>query len=210
MITLRRKAKKAINTRLIRNIAGWCLQYPDSTMLEKLPLLREGVEAVTDEECRAWLTAVLDHLGGKPQNEAAQHYVDAFDSRPRRCLYLTWYADGDTRRRGASLVRLKQIYRAHGMVPSSAELPDFLPVLLEFATTGGPAATEAGEELLTEFRPGLRLLADNLGKFGSPYEGAVRAVLATLPQGGVPLPMAQPVEQVGIDPYPTSFPGARR
>ncbi|WP_086827220.1 nitrate reductase molybdenum cofactor assembly chaperone [Allokutzneria sp. NRRL B-24872] len=197
MISLRRKA----DPRLVRSVAGWCLQYPDEVLLRNLPVVRDAAESLSHKE----LLHLIDHIEGT--EDIARHYVDAFDSRPRRCLYMTWYADGDTRRRGASLVRLKQIYRAHGMVPPEEELPDFLPVVLEFATTGDQ---EVGEQLLTEFRPGLRLLADNLGRFGSPYELAVRAVLATLPQGRIPLPMVPPTEQVGLDPYPMSLPGAHR
>ena len=62
-----------------------------------------------------------------------QHYVETFDLHKRCGLYLTFYGEGDKRARGAALLRLKRLYRAAGLPLESSELPDYLPVMLEFA-----------------------------------------------------------------------------
>ncbi|WP_158884141.1 nitrate reductase molybdenum cofactor assembly chaperone [Amycolatopsis anabasis] len=191
---------------VIRRAAGWCLQYPDEGAFGALPVVRAAVDALPEQPARAELSRLLEHLAATSPAEVAQHYVRTFDTSPRRCLYLTWYADGDTRRRGASLVRIKRLYRAHGLTLLPGELPDFLPVVLEFAGNEGAAGTA----LLTEYRPGLVLLAANLEKFGTPYASAVRAVLETLPRGDASLPVVPPAEQVGLDPFPVARPGAHR
>ncbi|SEU27786.1 nitrate reductase molybdenum cofactor assembly chaperone [Nonomuraea wenchangensis] len=90
--------------------------------------------------------------------------------------YLTYYADGDTRRRGASLAALKRRYRAAGWELMEDELPDFLPVVLEFA-----ALDATGAEVLREHRVGLELLRAALERRGSPYALVVGAVCGTLP-----------------------------
>ncbi|MGI5327078.1 respiratory nitrate reductase subunit gamma [Actinomadura nitritigenes] len=68
----------------------------------------------------------------------------------RRTLDLTYHTDGDTRRRGGSLARLKGVLHEHGWEPGERRLPDFLPVLLEFAAR----CPDPGERLLREHRPG--------------------------------------------------------
>ena len=65
--------------------------------------------------------------GGSRGRRCAEHYVAVFDMKRRCCPYLTYWTHGDTRNRGAALVRFKQVYRASGAVPRDDELPDHLP-----------------------------------------------------------------------------------
>jgi nitrate reductase delta subunit len=138
----------------------------------------------------------------------AAHYVEVFDRKPRRTLHLSWFTDGDTRRRGQTLAALKAFYRDHGFTFAENELPDFLPVLLEFAAVAPPAAAEG---LLARFTPALRILHEQLGKLGTPYKDTVAAVLAVAPPPDdeterVAAALAEsgpPAELVGLEPFPT-------
>lgn len=197
MRLFRRQAKENRHHGVLRAVAGWCLQYPDDSVLGKTALLRAALNEIADVPGRAELLRVLDHLDGPSPGE---HYVEVFDRKPRRTLHLTWYTDGDTRRRGSSLAELRQFYREHGFEPAENELPDFLPVVLEFA-----AAADSGtaDELLARFRPGLELLHRNLIKLGTPYQDAIAAVLATIAAAAQPPVPQPPRELVGLDPYPT-------
>ncbi|SHF85465.1 nitrate reductase molybdenum cofactor assembly chaperone [Streptoalloteichus hindustanus] len=167
-------------TSVIRQAAAWCLHYPDVELRQRVPLLRSALGELATAPA-SLLLDVVEYLATTPVVEAARHYVEVFDSRPRLCLYLSWYTDGDTRRRGTSLAEFKQLYRDHGFLPGRGELPDYLPMLLEFTATGGPQARAAGEEMLTRYRPALELLAGGLDRCGTPYVHCVRAVLASLP-----------------------------
>ena len=102
---------------------------------------------------------------------AATAYVDAFDLRRRRSLYLTYYRHGDTRERGMALAALVGAYKSAGFVLAPGELPDFLPALLELA-----ASHPDGQALLSEHRPALSALRAGLEEAGSAYAGAVAAV----------------------------------
>jgi nitrate reductase delta subunit len=133
----------------------------------------------------------------------AAAYVATFDFTSRHCLHLTWWTEGDTRRRGAALVRFKEHYRRYGMDPVDGDLPDFLPVVLEFS-----AATRT-DALLREHRPALELLRLALTENGTPYARVLEAVCGTLP-GASPADRAQamamacggpPSEEVGLVPY---------
>jgi nitrate reductase molybdenum cofactor assembly chaperone NarJ/NarW len=138
-----------------------------------------------------------------------QHYVEIFDTRRRCCLYLTWWTDGETRRRGSALAALKARYRTAGVELDTTELPDFLPVVLEFAATADLAA---GLQLLQEHRAGIELLRLALLDAGTPYARPVEAVCALLP-GPSPADVAAakalarngpPREQVGLELAPFS------
>ncbi|MYW16623.1 nitrate reductase molybdenum cofactor assembly chaperone [Streptomyces sp. SID2955] len=146
--------------------AALCLTYPDDDLIARLPLLRQAAPQLRE---------FTDHAAVTPQRELAAHYVRVFDSRNRHSLYLTWWHDGDARRRGMSLIRIKELYRRHGLEFSGEELPDFLPAVLEYTSRTGDTG------LLTEYRDGLEQLRARLTAFGTPYAGVLDAVCATLP-----------------------------
>jgi nitrate reductase molybdenum cofactor assembly chaperone NarJ/NarW len=134
------------------------------------------------------------------------HFVEIFDLSRRHTLYLSYYTDGDTRRRGETLMTIKQRYRRSGfLVDTHGELPDYLPLILEYAARVDPSD---GAELLQDFRRSLELLRLALVDKGTPYAGVVAAVCATLP-GESPrdrravMAMAAagpPTETVGLEP----------
>ncbi|GEL20393.1 nitrate reductase molybdenum cofactor assembly chaperone [Pseudonocardia asaccharolytica] len=194
--------------------ASVCLQYPDESVLPMFPLVRGAVDALPDGTPGARLTAFLDAVAGIPPGELAEHYVRTFDNRRRCCLYLTWWADGETRRRGGALAALKARYRAAGVELDSTELPDFLPAVLEFAATADLAD---GLAVLQEHRAGIELLRLALIEVGTPYAAPVEAVCALLP-GPSPADVAAakalarsgpPREQVGLELAPFSPGGTR-
>ena len=81
------------------------------------------------------LRSFLDHLESTPLPQLQADYVETFDTRRRCNLFLTYFAHGDTRKRGMALLRFKQTYLASGFELDDAELPDHLCVVLEYAAT---------------------------------------------------------------------------
>ncbi|HEY0638611.1 MAG TPA: nitrate reductase molybdenum cofactor assembly chaperone [Pseudonocardiaceae bacterium] len=202
-------------TTLVHLVAGRALGYPDEELLVTLPALRAALAEVP-EPVRGHLTTLLDHLGTEPPTALAADYVSTFDLRRRCCLYLTYYAYGDTRKRGIALLGFKHAYRAAGLELGPGELPDHLCVLLEFSATGD---LDAGRRLLIEHRAGLELLRLALLDARSPYAAALIAVSATLPplRGDDRAAVAKlaaegpPGEDVGLEPFaPPDYMGARR
>jgi len=194
---------------VVLQAASVCLQYPDETVLSTLPLVRRAVNQLPAGTPAERLTAFLDAAAATPPTRMTQHYVEIFDTRRRCCLYLTWWTDGETRRRGSALAALKARYRSAGVELDTAELPDFLPAVLEFAATADLAA---GLQLLQEHRAGIELLRLALLDAGTPYAGPVEAVCALLP-GPSPADVAAakalarngpPREQVGLELAPFS------
>ncbi|WP_055565176.1 nitrate reductase molybdenum cofactor assembly chaperone [Streptomyces atriruber] len=183
---------------VVRLVAGRLLQYPDERLYADLDRLHEATG-------HPLLREFVAHARVQRPLDLAAHYTGVFDTRNRRCLYLTWWSDGDTRNRGLSLVRMKQVYREHGLEFASEELPDFLPVLLEFAAR----EESAGAALLEEHRAGLELLRLAVTDADTPYARVLEAVCGTLP-GPSPKTRAEakalarsgpPRETVGLEPF---------
>ncbi|APE36492.1 nitrate reductase molybdenum cofactor assembly chaperone [Nocardia mangyaensis] len=191
--------------RLVWRLAALLLDYPGEKTLALLDEMT-GAAAELPAQVRAHFTGLLGYLRDTPAIESAQSYVETFDMRRRASLHLTFYAYGDTRKRGMALLRFKHAYRQAGVELGDEELPDHLPVLLEFAATIDPIG---GERLLGEHVPVLELLRLSLGDNNSPYAGALGAVLSTLP----PVTTADrrriaelaaqgpPEEEVGLEPF---------
>ena len=168
-----------MSTRVVRQAASYLLAYPDRALLERVPVLR----AALAEHRVSAMDALLDHLDGTPLAQLERAYVEVFDLSRRHALYLSYWTDGDTRRRGEVLARFKAAYRASGwLVNTAGELPDYLPMVLEYAAVADPAG---GEALLREYRPSLEMLRIGLEEDTAPYAvlagQVVAAVCATLP-----------------------------
>lgn len=200
----------ATATAVLRKVAAGCLCYPDDLLYSQLPTMRA---ALTEMNYEGPLLGFLDHVEATGELDLATHYVATFDTRNRRCLYLTWWTTGDTRNRGQALIDVKEHYRAHGVEGEfGGELPDFLPVVLEFAAI----RERAGTELLERHRAGLELLRLAIEQCGSPYAVVLQAVCATLP-GPSPRTREEakalarggpPQELVGIDLAPAPIPAS--
>ncbi|GAB3482549.1 nitrate reductase molybdenum cofactor assembly chaperone [Nocardiopsis coralliicola] len=209
----RKRAVSPSDAAVVHRAAALLLDYPGPAFYERLPAVRAAVLELPSGAPRTLLDAFCAFAAETPELELAEHYVMTFDLRRRRALHMTYYTDGDTRRRGHALARIKEIYTGCGWRPGPEELPDHLCVLLEFAARGD---AEWGRRLLVRFLPGLELLRAALRDCRSPYADVVDAVAATLP----PPARAQreeahrlaeqgpPAEDVGMEPY--AAPGAAR
>lgn len=191
--------------RMVWRIAALLLDYPGPQTLSLLDTLSSGAASVAPPAGPA-LTSFLDHAAAAPQLDLAAHYVETFDLRRRSCLHLTYYAFGDTRKRGMALLRFKHAYKTAGVTLGEHELPDHLSVVLEFAATADP---KAGLRLLVEHHPVIELLRLSLADSGSPYLAVLEAICATLPELNIAdrrrvaelAAQGPPDEEVGLEPF---------
>jgi len=192
------------------------LGYPDDALLAQLPLLAAVAERLPERAGSA-LCRIVDHLDRTDLHVAQCAYVDTFDLRRRCCLFLTYHAYGDTRKRGMALLKFTHAYKAAGWRLVPDELPDHLAVVCEFAATG---SLPAGLELLAEHRAGLELTRLALADSGSAWLDAVDLVRAVLPEVAPrdldrAMELARtgpPEEEVGLEPFgpPEQMGAARR
>jgi nitrate reductase molybdenum cofactor assembly chaperone NarJ/NarW len=110
------------------------LSYPSAEMLQALPEIAHVVrnsEIVGPRERRDLLD-LIDELRRDDLLVAEERYVDLFDRGRALSLHLFEHLHGESRDRGEAMVNLKRIYERAGFELSTRELPDYLPVLLEY------------------------------------------------------------------------------
>lgn len=159
--------------RLVFQAAAVLLDYPDDpTALDLVVTALCDLDATPH---RRLLDCAVE-LAGITQIEREQLYVETFDLRRRCSLHLTYYRDGDTRRRGNSLAEMRDRQRDLGADGDARELPDYLPLLLEVAAT-----ITGGDAVLTDHIAALELLRSSLHDIDSPFEAVLGAVVDVLP-----------------------------
>ena len=106
--------------------------------------------------------------------DAEADYVQLFDSGRSTSLHLFEHVHGDSRDRGPAMIDLAQMYEKAGLYLGEGEMPDHLPVVLEYASTQPPAAARA---FLGEIAHILNVVFNALAKRGSRYASALGALL---------------------------------
>lgn len=151
------------------------LDYPNQELMEHLPELREFV--VQNQEIdyaeREALQGFLAHLQRLPVTELQADYVKTFDMTAEHSLHLTHHLFGDDKNRGPALIDLGELYKDYGVEVVTNELPDYLPLVLEFA-----AYMDDNEAtvFLSDAKKVLSVLTENLQKAESPYAALLSIV----------------------------------
>ena len=161
----------------IYKLCSLFLQYPDAELYSAREELAAAVRELPRSPASEALARFCEWWGAQEPLVLEEHYVETFDLHKRCGLYVTFYGEGDKRDRGPALLRLKRLYRSAGLpLEGTGELPDFLPVMLEFAAA---APDGKGEIVLREHRAALELVRQGLRERGTPYAHVLDAVVAT-------------------------------
>jgi len=159
---------------LLYKITSALLEYPDhelkSALLEITTLLDS--ETISAEE-RSTLKRFMQWLDAQDVTELQAAYVTTFDMNPEHSLHLTHHLFGDDRGRGPALIDLSEYYREYGLEADAKELPDYLPLVLEFASTLEEIEAKV---FLGQTVKVLTQLAANLETAESPYAPLVRMI----------------------------------
>jgi len=172
--TLRLSAEQRVRTHMIASVL---LDYPDAVWFGKLPVLRAHLEGLP-ETLAAPLAEFVERAWAEGPTAWQRLYVTTFDLKRKCSLYLSYYATGDTRRRGVALVTFKEAYRAAGWEFAADDLPDFLPAVLEFSAVSD---SDVARALIASHREGIEVLRAALEGMASPWALVVRAVTQSLP-----------------------------
>ncbi len=158
-------------------LASLLLDYPDAAWFARLDVLREHLSGLPDA-LSSPLAEFIDLAQAAGETEWQRRYVTAFDLKRKCSLYLSYFATGDTRRRGVALVTFLEAYRAAGWEFDADDLPDFLPAVLEFSAR---ADSEIANALIASHREGIEVLRAALEGLDSPWALVVRTVTQSLP-----------------------------
>lgn len=153
------------------------LSYPTEELVRAVPELRSVVlgEGLVKGKTKDALDRLFDDIVSHDLYDLQERYVLLFDRTRSLSLHLFEHVHGESRDRGQAMIDLKAQYESNGLSISATELPDFLPLFLEYLSTR-PLAEAA--ETLGQTAHILSALAERLKKRGSPYEAAFRALVA--------------------------------
>ena len=153
------------------------LAYPTADLKTAVPEMRAALDAEgrLSQKHRDRLDRVLDQLEDVGPLRVAGALRPAVRSHRSLSLHLFEHVHGESRDRGQAMVDLKQLYEQHGLFMSSSELPDYLPLFLEFLSA--VPETQA-RELLGETAHILEAIRLRLKKRKVPYSSVFSAVQA--------------------------------
>lgn len=151
------------------------LEYPDRELFDHLPEVRQAMNDCADinDAERTVMLNSLSRLENGDLTEIQADYVQTFDMTPEHSLHLTHHLFGDDKNRGPALIDLTELYRDCGVEVASNELPDYLPLVLEFAAY---QKDSEAQEFLSDAVKVFGVLASNLEKAESHYAPLVRII----------------------------------
>ncbi|MDQ0091452.1 nitrate reductase delta subunit [Paenibacillus anaericanus] len=168
---------------------SFLLLYPDEQWQERADdMFVNWCELLQDEnddqavKLQEYASDCITEFVGMDSEVITGNYVKTFDFNKKANLYLTYGQLGEERERGPALLKLKQIYEEEGMILASEELPDYLPLVLEYVAV---AEENNGVALLLSFRKALEGVRDALTAAGSPYRLVLMGILMLLDQSSV-------------------------
>ncbi len=181
-----------VATKSLRVLAR-LLGYPDTELLGNLPALRAALheERALGPQRLSELDAMMSALASASPLDAEAAYVELFDRGRATSLHLFEHVHGDSRDRGPAMIDLAQTYEKAGMYLAEGEMPDYLPVVLEFTST--QPAREA-REFLAEMAHIFNAIFSALQQRGSAYACVLGALLELAGE------KAQPVQIVAEEP----------
>lgn len=144
------------------------LDYPDRALFDHQQELVAALEPASELDLHqsAQLILFIRRFCGRPLLDVQAEYCELFDRGRATSLLLFEHVHGESRDRGQAMVDLMAQYRAAGLEIDSRELPDFLPLYLEYLASRNQEQAQGG---LQDIAPILALLGARLQQRQSPY-----------------------------------------
>jgi nitrate reductase delta subunit len=162
------------------------LSYPTVELQKAAGLMRVLLheEAIIPNSALVELAALIDDLRSADLYDSQERYVFLFDRTRSLSLHLFEHVHGESRDRGQAMVDLQSLYARAGLAIEASELPDYLPMFLEFLST---RPLDEARALLAEPAAVIIALKERLAKRRSPYAAvfhALEAIAAQAPKEG--------------------------
>ncbi len=159
----------------VLNVLSKLIDYPDNELMENLDSVIDFVKASSEIEAdeKETLMEFISWMRIHTSTGIQQTYVETFDMVPEHDLHLTHHIFGDDNGRGPALIDLSEHFKNEGLEVKDGEIPDFLPLLLEYASTLDDMGSRV---FLGDAKRIIKIIADNLDEAESPYSKLIRMV----------------------------------
>ncbi|MBW2309145.1 MAG: nitrate reductase molybdenum cofactor assembly chaperone [Deltaproteobacteria bacterium] len=152
--------------RLLLKIISSLLQYPDEGMMASLALTRKLLKSLKRTEAVAKSEDFLQYLESTPLLPLRENYTQIFDLHPPTCLNLTYHRWGDGKERANALLHLLHLYKNAGYEVLGEDIPDYLPMILEFLSI---CPGNVYLQIIEEYTDQVTAITSRLQEMGSPY-----------------------------------------
>lgn len=156
-------------------LASTFLLYPEREWIEELTKVKNEISTIDHNPAKNYLMSFIYYLETTPFEDLCLNYVYTFDFHGVTTLNLTYNVFKDSRERGEALVKLRQILSDSDLEAESDELPDYLPMILEFVAV---ADEKYVMRLLKLHINSLKALEEDLVKNDSEYHFLLKAIIA--------------------------------
>ena len=156
------------------------LMYPEADWLSALPDMHAALveESAANGNAAKRMAPLFALLSDTRLIELQENYVATFDRNPSHSLHLFEHIHGESRDRGSAMINLLEEYWKHDFDASASELPDYVPLFLEFLSL---LPAEEALPLLGDAVHVLAAVGRKLDKNGSPYATAFQVLEAMSP-----------------------------
>jgi nitrate reductase delta subunit len=154
------------HVKLQMKVISLLLQYPDEGLIRSLSLMETSLAPLPNSSARDKLVRFIPYLQTTPLIRLQETYTETFDLNPSTCLNLTYHLLGDGEKRGKVMARLQEIYKEAGYETITGELPDYLPLMLEFLSA---CPESGGAGVLWSYLGPVEKLTGLLKDSGNPY-----------------------------------------
>lgn len=163
------------------NFLSVCLRFPNEDLFRCLNDMQRKVRPEQHLTTAAVFYGFLPHIHKMPLIRLQEEYTQMFDLNESTCMNLTYHKCGNSRKRGEELVRLIQVFRKEGLEPAAGELPDYLPMLLEFLSV---CSEESAAVITRGYHREVIGLAARVKEARSLYAGAFEVVARLFEEEG--------------------------
>lgn len=152
------------------------LAYPSAENIGYMPDLQKVLteDGFLKPKTLKTLCAFMDELAVTDMMELQEQYVELFDRGRTHCLHLYEHVHGESRFRGQAMIDLSNRYKEKGLHIGVSELPDYLPLFLEFISICPP---EEGLQTLSQAAPVIAVIGEKLKRSKSGYASVFAAIV---------------------------------
>ncbi|EEZ79695.1 MAG: Nitrate reductase delta subunit [uncultured Candidatus Thioglobus sp.] len=157
------------------NVLSKLIDYPSDELMENLDSVIEFVSESSeiDDNEKKIIMEFISWMRIHTTTGIQQSYVETFDMVPEHDLHLTHHIFGDDNGRGPALIDLSEHFKNEGLEVKDGEIPDFLPLILEYVATLDDMESRV---FLGDAKKIIKVIADNLDEAKSPYAKLIRIV----------------------------------
>lgn len=163
-------------------ICSYLLSYPNEELHQSLGDVEKDIFELKLTDIRTQLLAYVQKIQRIPLSDLIHNYVYTFDFGRKTNLYITYMTSGEQRERGVDLLYLKNYYKLHGFSATDLELPDFLPLMLEFAAR---VDDEVRMPIFSKYFDNIKEISNRLETNNNLYRHLFIAIMTALKESGI-------------------------